>query len=162
MKHILVLVPILFMPISFAQPASRSGGQATSKPVAAKPGASAAAPAQVSREKALEYLKLTGRTNVMEKAYKARFVEAKGALPVSEELKKKHLNEINELLIRLVQKSFSPVAMDAAIAFLKTPGGERWAEDAAEFNEEFRDETAEVFGKFTEEIKDAREAAQGY
>lgn len=114
---------------------------------------------QVPREKALEYLTLTRRTDVMEKAYRARFVDVKNGAPVSEEMKKRHLAEINNLLIQMVQKSFSPSAMDSVLVFLKTPGGERWAEDAAEFNAEFRDETAEIFTKFTEEIKEAHDAA---
>ena len=39
------------------------------------------------------------------------------------------------------------------------PGGERWAEDAADFNDEFRDEITEAWNQFDEEIKEANEAA---
>ncbi|MEK7356694.1 MAG: hypothetical protein AAB250_09605 [Bdellovibrionota bacterium] len=126
----------------------------------AKPPAVPVIPAsQVSREKAWEYLSLTGRTDAMDKGYKARFVDAKGAKPIPEDIRKKHLAALNNMLITLVQKSFSPSAMDSVLVFLKTPGGERWAEDAADFSEEFRDESHELFSQFAEEIKDMNEDA---
>lgn len=157
MKHLVATLVVLFTSTSHAQ-TPKAGNIPRTAP---KAGASVPViPAsQVSREKAWEYLSLTGRTGVMEKAYRARFVDAKGAAPLSEEMKKRHLNEINELLIKMVQKSFSPSAMDSVLVFLKTPGGQRWAEDAADFNDEFRDETSEIFNRFSEEIKEAQEEA---
>lgn len=131
-----------------AKPATKSGVSVSAAPAG-----------QVSREKAWEYLTLTQRAAAMEKTYKARFIDVKGAKPVSDELKKKHLNELNNMLIKLVQKSFSAASLDAVLAFLRTPAGERWAEDASTFNEEFRDESSELLNQFSEEIKEASEDA---
>lgn len=155
MKSIVALVIIVIAFPALAQmpgkpPAKPTGKAALPVPVNPRP--------QVSREKALEYLKLTRRTDVMERAYRARFV-VKATRPVSEVLIQKHLAAINTLMVNLVQKSFSPLAMDSVLVFLKTPGGERWSEDAADFNDEFRDEITEAWNQFDEEIKDANEAA---
>jgi hypothetical protein len=141
------------------------GAAGAQAPVGAKPSTRPAAsvpvtPAsQVTREKAWEYLTLTRRAEAMEKNYKARFIDSKGAKPVPDEMKKKHLLDLNNMLIKLVQTSFSPASLDAVLAFLKTPAGERWAEDAATFNEEFRDESTELLNQFAEDIKEANDAA---
>ncbi|MES2966013.1 MAG: hypothetical protein V4760_19175, partial [Bdellovibrionota bacterium] len=146
MKHVLVLVVLLL-----AFPLMAQKKSSVTVPVIP--------PSRVSREMAWEYLTLTKRNDVMEKAYRARFNDAKGAKPVSEALKKKHLDKINGLMIGMIQKSFSPSAMDSVLVFLRTPGGQRWAEDASEFNAEFADEITEAWNEFAEEIKEANEAA---
>ena len=153
MKSIVIMGALLIGSIAAAQPATKTAP--------GKPGAKVTAtPApQISREKAWEYLTLTHRQGVMEKAYKARYVDGKGAKAPSEALRKKHLEKLNNILVAMVQKSFSPLAMDSVLAFLKTPGGERWAEDASEFNDDFRDEINEAWTDFADEIKEANEAA---
>lgn len=154
MKKLVFALVSFFVVIAFAQ---------GTKPSSAKPlakGTVSAPPLDVSRELATKYLALTGRTGAMEKMYRARFIEAKGAKPVSEAMKKKHVAALDEMLVKLVQASFTRASLEAVVTFLKTPAGERWSEEANSFNEDFRDESSELLGGFAEEIKEANDEAE--
>ena len=106
----------------------------------------------ISRDKAIEYVTLTQAMQGASAAY-ATMLTGTGVEAVSDELKSRQLERLREIAITQTQKAYSPLSIDAALAFLHTPAGKAWAEDSAKYRQAISDEYASMLAGFSDEIR---------